>query len=744
MENINFPRFIPPLPQGEDLYGGQSQQRLARGIAKYITQNDSDFTPKDDKRNAESNTQNTDGEEQFFPRIIGLEGAWGSGKSNVVLLLEKELGEQYRFFTYDAWANQEDLQRRSILELLTEYLKKKLEEEEKKGKEEKVNLDKLLQNTLARKKKTHIERSTQLGMGILWVVLITILSPIALSLSEFFPSLIKRGLISISPLLLGLIVWCTAYLIDQKKYTLSYILSLYRNKEQSETVFATINEAEPTVKEFTSYLKKISDLFKNNPKLVMVFDNMDRLPAGKVRKFWSSILTFFAGKGFANIWAIIPYDAKHLASTFGKGTLAKNLADGFINKTCPVVYRVAPPVITDFHDIFDKLFGKAFGNTVDSSVRSSIRNLYRTLRNDTTVREIISFINELVALKLEWCEDISLLSMALFCLKKDEILEDPILKILSDDLLNQFYIPVNNRDKLQKEIAALMFGINPSESIQLVIRKYIERYIKGENGLDINTLKDNSYFERMLLDYINKEQYDANKTILLLDSLQGYSEIWETLTNRKIDLKDLSKHDFPKEYQLLLLHIPLEKQNELLSQLYKQIKDFNYDNPLLDSQVSISNENDNSIPRINIEVRDDKISNQDFHPINSYYQYLHTILDFIAKNKLICTIPIQEKLVKPIEFIYCIKQEGDKYKTFKLSVDEGELCTDIFNTGIAGTTPLEVVKILKSDSTYSLDALGERVKDALYSNSEPLGKGKEFLLGAYRILFGQEFENRRA
>lgn len=92
MENINFPRFIPPLPQGEDLYGGQSQQRLARGIAKYITQNDSDFTPKDDKRNAESNTQNTDGEEQFFPRIIGLEGAWGSGKSNVVLLLEKELG----------------------------------------------------------------------------------------------------------------------------------------------------------------------------------------------------------------------------------------------------------------------------------------------------------------------------------------------------------------------------------------------------------------------------------------------------------------------------------------------------------------------------------------------------------------------------------------------------------------------------------------------------------------------------
>lgn len=743
MENINFPRFIPPLPQGEDLYGGQSQQRLARGIAKYITQNDSDFTPKDDKRNAESNTQNTDDEEQFFPRIIGLEGAWGSGKSNVVLLLEKELGEQYRFFTYDAWANQEDLQRRSILELLTEYLKKKLEEEEKKGKKEKVNLDKLLQNTLARKRKTHTERSSQLGVGLLWGVLITILSPIALSLSEVCPSLIIRGLISISPLLLVLIVWCVAYLKDRKKYNLSYVLSLYRNKDQSETVFETINEAEPTVKDFASYLKKISEHLNDKHKLVMVFDNMDRLPAGKVRKFWSSILTFFAGDGFANIWAIIPYDAKHLASTFGKGTLAKNLADGFISKTFPVVYRVAPPVITDFHNIFDKLFIKAFGNNMDDSARSSIRNLYRTLRSDTTVREIIAFINELVALRLEWGEDISLLSMALFCLKKDEILEDPILKILSDDLLNQFYIPVNNRDKLQKEIAALMFGINPSESIQLVIRKYIERYIKGENGLDINAQK-NKYFESMLLDYLNKEQYDVDKAILLLDSLHGSSEIWETLTNRKINLKDLQKDGFSKEYQILLLHIPLEKQNELLSQLYKQIQDFDYNKPNFDSLLTTSNENIDRISKIKTNGRDDKISNQDFHQINSYYQYLHTILIFIDENGLRCTIPIQEKLVEPTEFICCIKQEGVKYETFKLCVDEGELCTAIFNNGIAGTIPLEVIKILKSDNTYSLDALGERVKEALYSNSEPLGKGKEFLLGAYRILFGHEFENRGA
>ena len=61
-------------------------------------------------------------EECTLPRIIGIEGIWGSGKSNVVKMLERELSDDYYFFEYDAWGHQEDLQRRSILELLTSKL----------------------------------------------------------------------------------------------------------------------------------------------------------------------------------------------------------------------------------------------------------------------------------------------------------------------------------------------------------------------------------------------------------------------------------------------------------------------------------------------------------------------------------------------------------------------------------------------------------------------------------------------
>lgn len=58
-----------------------------------------------------------------MPRIIGLEGGWGTGKSNVVRMVEEELAKEgYYTLTYDAWGHQEDLQRRSILETMTNHL----------------------------------------------------------------------------------------------------------------------------------------------------------------------------------------------------------------------------------------------------------------------------------------------------------------------------------------------------------------------------------------------------------------------------------------------------------------------------------------------------------------------------------------------------------------------------------------------------------------------------------------------
>ena len=64
-----YPKFISNHAIGYDLYEGKSQEKLAQAISEHITNIDKQFT----------------GEKQpLIPRLIGLEGAWGCGKSKAM------------------------------------------------------------------------------------------------------------------------------------------------------------------------------------------------------------------------------------------------------------------------------------------------------------------------------------------------------------------------------------------------------------------------------------------------------------------------------------------------------------------------------------------------------------------------------------------------------------------------------------------------------------------------------------
>ena len=89
------PSFIDSSPLGIDLLEGRSQEQIAESLSGLIRTN---------------KTEN---------KLIGLDGAWGSGKSNLVMIIESKLEDTHHVFYYDAWGHQEDLQRRAILEELT-------------------------------------------------------------------------------------------------------------------------------------------------------------------------------------------------------------------------------------------------------------------------------------------------------------------------------------------------------------------------------------------------------------------------------------------------------------------------------------------------------------------------------------------------------------------------------------------------------------------------------------------------
>ena len=93
-----YPRFIANFPDGNDKFAEKAQEKVAIAISERILSKD-----------CQSN-------------IIGLEGEWGSGKSNVIKIIETKLSKSHHMYVHDVWSFQEDLQRRTFLESLTTHL----------------------------------------------------------------------------------------------------------------------------------------------------------------------------------------------------------------------------------------------------------------------------------------------------------------------------------------------------------------------------------------------------------------------------------------------------------------------------------------------------------------------------------------------------------------------------------------------------------------------------------------------
>lgn len=712
-QQSQYPRFIQNKPCGIDKFDGGSQKRLAETIARHFRQNDSL------------------NEECSLPRIIGIEGIWGSGKSNVVKMLESELSDNYYFFEYDAWGHQEDLQRRSILELLTSkliddrILSGDATIKVKGGGSKTVSWSDKLKYLLARKTETVTEKYPLISNGMVAAFLVAVLTPIFTFIAyavKPIPTTWWFSLLSIIiaalPVLIALCVWKWAYSKDHK-YGWSYMLAIYQDKVEKDVCYETLSEDEPTVYEFKTWMQDISDFIKEKRlrKLVLVFDNMDRLPAEKVKELWSSIHTFFADTGFENIWAVIPFDETHLACAFGDETneQTKQLTKYFINKTFPVVYRVAPPVITDYRNIVDKFFVEAFGEEGNDE-SETINRIFRLVNPNANVREIISFINEMVALRQEWSNEISMINIALFCLKKTEILANPAEQILSGDYLNGIQTIINNDLQTQREIAALVYGVNVEHARQIPLKKYIEGCINGEDGHDINQYANTNKQFDIVLDEVIKGIDDTlvDKIIHCLHTLTRMNDtilhIWQRIS--KLKLKEpIEKQAFPVEYQELLLHLDTESQNHVIAQLYKKVVRF-----------------------------------KDFNG-GDYFKTLDAIDRFIAQNKLSCdfTSLIEAKTVEPNTFIDYIQAANatddayrnntttEAYKYYQVTTNSTELDAYLSDLLPDKFNYADIIKALKDDSAYTFTTLLQTITNCIKAknvNKDNVGA----IFATYRLL----------
>ena len=691
-----YPCYLSNLPEGVDLFEGKSQERLADAMAMHITETDKVEKP-------------------IFARLIGLEGKWGSGKSNVIKMLEEELKDSYTFFCFDAWGNQEDLQRRSILELLTKYLiekgklagktKMRILSPKSDGKliEEECTWGEKLETLLSRKSYTKDITVPSLNSATKWFVLVLLL----MGLFVTYLSVDNTGewwanlLIALSPM----VFFTVGMLITKSSWRKMF--DMYNTEGRSDTTSYVISEQEPSVREFKDWMKEISNGIPETDRLVLVFDNMDRLPSEKVHQFWSLIQTFFADveNSYKNIWCIVPYDEKHLAAVFiGEGNKEESvqLLRGFLNKTFPVSYRVPEPIVADYKMIFEQLFHKAFGDTVGDEDVDAISRCYRHIHSEPNVREMITFINSNVVLAKEWGKTVHPLSIAIYVLKSDSMLRNPKVTMYQNGkkeekdtsteeylLANEYYSEFRNllfghpsTSYLQREIAAIVYGVEPIQAQQIVVKRHIRNCMADkENKLTFDQYINTPRFMLLLdEDVHNMEIAEYERAVMLIDKIDA----------EKLSQKDKSRLESIWKYlgrQFNVLKSQVSEYSNYHSTLFKHLSP-------ADAKVCATTFCQSLVS--NKEVDGSKLFDVLTMLFESDFAKTYTPADICPSIE-----------IEPKRFADYVENAGYDYKRFPLYSDTNELNSFLENAVTKEFPYLFTLKLLKDDDKYTVSEVGE-------------------------------------
>lgn len=628
-------------PCRDDAFKGHAHKSIAKQISKIIKE--------DSKRH-----------------IIGLEGGWGSGKSNLISMVNIELnGEKvydkkfdhtktnYPLYVYDAWGHQSDPQRRSILEELIHDL---VWEKKIFGKE----WEQILEDLLAKKKNVKTKEIPRLGPGVIVGLILCFLTPVINYCVNLIPleETTWRLIVAVAPYVLGIITLLICKIVNilrkKEKFSFSRMLSelfiIYKDKVKENETFTTISEKEPSSAEFKKWMDKVNDAIKDqNKTLVIVFDNMDRLPSEKVGALWSSIHSFFSDKTYTNIKVVIPFDRKHVQKAFKDEDIEKeSYGNDFINKTFDVVFRVAPPIMRGWQTYMIDKWKEAF----DSELHISVLQIYDALCKKHTPRKIIAFINEMATIKMPLNDEIPDAYIALFIFGREKIEEDPVNVLLHPNFMGDMSFEYENDPNTIKYLSALYYQLPVDDAMDVVFTQEVTEALNSGSGDRLSEIMEkmeiSPYLGKAIMDVSNIE--NATVALAAIDKTLDYGdfdnmptwlkEIWKNLYEKanknNVDWSNIS--DF---HVTLYHHLYSEKMAEGLVQSY-------------------------------LSIDDDKWNAQKF---------VETIKDLRKGNDLIDnSLDKYRRKVKPVLFLEILKYAEDEYEAYGVTCDFVEL--DVYLAGL--------------------------------------------------------------
>lgn len=471
-----FVRFLPDVPTGSDLFG--SHGRLAGAVADAIRQNPAIKT-------------------------IGLLGPWGSGKSTAVRAIEELLAkgaEPYRVFTYDAWLHQSDPPRRSFLERLLAFLvaHEELQEADWKEPFDKIN--------------RRVEDSTTTTTPHLTVPgRLLLLSLVGVPLGTRFvgaDTLAKMrcaAWLSVDRWIFpaGLLLMCAPAIVvaaiflawrpERNPFGKAFwlpsnwkahrsphhndsVLGLVVNKQVQSQNSRVVRTPEPTTIEFQKLFREMLAARPAGTRLMIVVDNLDRLPEAEAIDMWTTIRGFFLGASSSKDQlsqaslptVLLPIDVQGLSRLHGGADEDKNrsLVRSFMDKTFDIVFHVSAPVVSDWQAYMVRALRQALGDAIAEDWGRHVVAIYaKRVSGRVTPRDMNRQVNAIAALWLQWHDEkIPFPIVAYYATFRDTLDADLIGAMKKPEVdLEEF-----DKD-WQRSLAAIHFGVGPGDALQVLL-----------------------------------------------------------------------------------------------------------------------------------------------------------------------------------------------------------------------------------------------------------------------------------
>lgn len=315
---------------------------------------------------------------------------------------------------------------------------------------------------------------------------------------------------------------CVKLYVDKSNIESKQGYSEVNNKISEYKTVEFITEKEPTARQFRDWMHRIDEELKSkNTHVVFVVDNMDRLPIAKVKETWATIHAFFAECKYEYIHTVIPFDRSHIINAFKEENIKevekkkdkvddkpeqqtelRSYGNDFINKTFYVVYRVSPPILSDWRDYFERIWKMAFGDAIYKD-HDELLLVFEKLSPEFTPRSIIAFINECVTLYSVMEEEIPSEYLGIYILGKERINKAPDKQLLTPDFMEGLKGKYTNDEELPRYLSAIHYQINKDRALDVVYLPKVKKALDDGNTAFIEEMGNDRVLNSLLPDAIS-------------------------------------------------------------------------------------------------------------------------------------------------------------------------------------------------------------------------------------------------